>query len=381
MPDDETVSSMDTLKVLGRFMRHLSAGTMAPTRVLEEVVRTASQHLGFGRSAFLAVRDDGFIRGVTSWGLPPTMIQYVAEPRHNMGLLNDAIRYGETSHSYDVRADGSLPDHIIQLFGLSSLVTAPLLVEGRLVGLLCVDNAGQNFELTENDRVFIDAFAGQAALALRMSRLVAEGVQAALKQERMHVARRLHDTAAQMFYVIGAECARTKSAPRSTIDREMIQRIEGLAARGGQEIRRAIDLTRVPECTVKFPGHLRDVLDELRDLYGCHVVATGDWHSLQVDATLWENLLSVVREAVTNAVKHGEARNVVTWVRQSGATVVLEVRDDGAGGSGGRGAATSGTGFGLSDLRRRLAPWGGQLDLHPNDDGGHTLHVKLLTPR
>jgi signal transduction histidine kinase len=59
----------------------------------------------------------------------------------------------------------------------------------------------------------------------------------------------------------------------------------------------------------------------------------------------------------------------------------LEVRDDGAGGSRDRGAATSGTGFGLSDLRRRLAPWGGQLDLHPNDDGGHTLHVKLLTPR
>jgi signal transduction histidine kinase len=376
-PDD--VSAIDTVRILSRFMRHLSAGEVAPARVVEEVVHTASQHLGFERSAFLAVDRRGWIRGVTAAGMPLALIQCVSDPRREIALLNDAIENGETVYSPDVRGDGSIPQHYVEVFGMSTLVTAPLVVEGRLVGLMCFDQGGDAFELAEADRVVIDAFASQAALALRMSRLVADSIHAVLRQERLQLARRLHDTAAQLFYVIGTECDRSRSNPLSTVDAEIVARIESLAARGGQEIRRAIDLFRVSERTVKASTDLQDLLAELRSLYRCNIAVTGDWQGLDGDGTVWGGLLHVVREAVTNAVKHGRARNIVLWVRQYRRSLLLEVRDDGAAPSrGDRGDGTAGKGFGLADLRQQLAPHGGDLRLSRNDDGGHTLRVKVL---
>ena len=375
----EAVSAIDTVRILGRFMRHLSAGEVAPGRVVEEVVHTASQHLGFERSAFLAVDRRGWIRGVTAAGMPLALIRCVSDPRRDIALLNDAIAHGETVYSPDVRGDGSIPEHYIEVFGLSTLVTAPLLVEGRLVGLMCFDQGGDAFELADADRVVVDAFASQAALALRMSRMVADGIHAVLRQERLELARRLHDTAAQLFYVIGTECDRSKTNPLSTVDTEILGRIEALAARGGQEIRRAIELFRVSERTVKAATDLQDLLAELRSLYRCNIAVTGEWQGLERDGGLWGSLLHVVREAVTNAVKHGRARNIVLWVRQHRRSVILEVRDDGAATApGGRGDDAAGAGFGLTDLREQLAPSGGDLRLSRNDDGGHTLRVKVL---
>ena len=381
-PSPDAVSPLDTVRILGRFMRHLSAGEVAPTRVVEEVVHTASQHLGFERSAFLAVDRRGWIRGVTAAGMPLSMIRCVSDPRSEIALLNDAISHGETVYSPDVRDDQSIPEKYIEVFGLTTLVTAPLVVEGRLVGLMCFDQGGDTFELGEADRVVVDAFASQAGLALRMSRLVADSIHSVLRQERLQLARRLHDTAAQLFYVIGTEAGRSKSNELSTVDAEIISRIEALAARGGHEIRRAIDLFRIPEGTHSASIDLQDLIAELRSLYRCNIAVTGEWQGLDRDGAVWGNLLAVVREAVTNAVKHGGARNIVLWIRQHRNSLLLEVRDDGAAAARGyRQDGVVGTGFGLADLRQQLVPHGGSLRLFRNDDGGHTLRVSLKSCR
>ena len=257
-------------------------------------------------------------------------------------------------------------------------MVAPLYAEQGLVGILCADRgAGRRFALSEDERVIVDAFASQVALALRIAQLVAEDTDAARQNERLRIAERLHDTVAQLFYVIGAECARARTGGPPELP-QALTRIERIAARGGREIRRAIHSMGSLGPADGRPPRLGELLASLRRLHGCEVTTVGDWQRVALSPALWEVLLSAVNEGVVNAAKHGAARHVVLWLQSSQDRLLLEVRDDGdtrrvAAGGG----APRGGGFGLDALRRRLRDVDGSLSLAANDDGGHTLRVGM----
>jgi signal transduction histidine kinase len=370
---------VETAPVLESILRNLSSGQGAPGVAIEEVARHAAQDLGFERAAILVPDGDGSVHGVSSYGMPSSMIRVVAEPRSNMALLDKAIRDGSVATSEYVLEDNSIPEHLVEHFGLSSLAAAPLVSGGSVLGVLCVDQWGHRFSLTRDQRAHVDAFTREAAIGLRLAQLVSDGSSAAVHAERLRVARRLHDTTAQLLYTIGNECARARTEA-STAD-AAITRIEQLAAIGSEEIRHVIDTARATEGADPSPNRMGGVLARLRELYGCEIGATGDWPRISISSPVGDLLLAVVREGIANAVKHGAARNVVLWLQHSEALIRLEVRDDGStdnrrpahGGS-------RGTRFGLADLGRRLAQWGGWLTLCQNDDGGHTLRVSLPGP-
>ncbi|MDR2984335.1 MAG: histidine kinase [Nocardiopsaceae bacterium] len=81
----------------------------------------------------------------------------------------------------------------------------------------------------------------------------------------------------------------------------------------------------------------------------------------------------VVREGMTNVVKHSGARRCRLRIEQQGGTVAVEVDDDGRGGSGGT------RGSGLKGLGERLAALGGGLRVRPRGGvlGGFQLAARL----
>jgi signal transduction histidine kinase len=364
---------METVRLLAGILRHLSSGETAPARVVEEVVRVASEHLGFARTALFAVDRDGFIRGLCGYGVSTEQIRAVAEAIGAIPVIEKALLCGHTVHSEDVPAEESVPGHLIDIFELASLTVAPLFSEQRVVGILCADRgAGIHYALGEDERVIVDAFASQVALALRIAQLVAEDTVAARQGERLRIAGRLHDTVAQLFYVIGAECVRARvGAPAELVP--VISRIEQLAARGGREVRGAIDSMDVLAPLDGEPHRLGELLGSLRELYECEITLIGDWARLAVDPAVWDVVLGTVREGVANAVKHGAARHIVLWLQASQDRLAVEVRDDGHAAD----APCIDGGFGLVALRRRLEPLDGELVLRENDDGGHTLRVGM----
>jgi signal transduction histidine kinase len=366
---------MQTVRLLAGILRHLSSGETAPARVVEEVVRVASEHLGFSRTALFAVDRDGFIRGLCGYGVSSDQIRAVAEAIPDIPIVEKAVVCGHTVHSEDVAAEGSVPGHLIDIFELASLTVAPLYSEQRLVGILCADRgASVHYALGEDERVIVDAFASQVALALRIAQLVAEDADAARQSERLRIAGRLHDSVAQLFYVIGAECARARVGAPPELS-PVISRIEQLAARGGREVRGAIDSMEGLVASDGEPHRLGELLGGLRELYQCEITLVGDWSRLAVGQAVWDVVLGAVREGVANAVKHGSARHVVLWLQASPDRLVVEVRDDGQ--APPVEPCPGGGGFGLAALRRRLEPLDGDLLLAENDDGGHTLRIGL----
>jgi signal transduction histidine kinase len=87
------------------------------------------------------------------------------------------------------------------------------------------------------------------------------------------------------------------------------------------------------------------------------------------------HVLRILQEAVTNAIRHGRARQL--WFSAAdaddGATLVL--RDDGSGFDG----AAQPTGRGLKNMHRRAAECGATLAVHSVP--GHGTTVTLRLPR
>jgi signal transduction histidine kinase len=82
----------------------------------------------------------------------------------------------------------------------------------------------------------------------------------------------------------------------------------------------------------------------------------------------------IVQESVTNVVRHARAGRVDVAVTREGDTLVVDVRDDGAGEVP---AGTSTTGLGVVGMRERAQLLGGTLAIGPEAGGGFRVHARL----
>jgi PAS domain S-box-containing protein len=84
-------------------------------------------------------------------------------------------------------------------------------------------------------------------------------------------------------------------------------------------------------------------------------------------------LLRVLQEALVNARRHSEARNVEVRLRAEGGTLVAEVTDDGRGFD----AASTRAGVGLSAMRERVEGLGGEIEVSTRPGGGTGVTVRV----
>jgi signal transduction histidine kinase len=90
-----------------------------------------------------------------------------------------------------------------------------------------------------------------------------------------------------------------------------------------------------------------------------------------VDPERAQALFRCVQEALTNSVKHGDARNLWVRVVRSEGGLDITVRDDG------RGASSVAFGNGLAGMRHRLAQLGGELAVQSQPGRGFELHASI----
>jgi signal transduction histidine kinase len=90
-------------------------------------------------------------------------------------------------------------------------------------------------------------------------------------------------------------------------------------------------------------------------------------------ATVSAAAYRILREALTNVVRHSSARHVDVKVLRRGDVLAVIVCDDGRGIAPGAG----GSGFGITGMRERAASVGGSLEVGPGSDGGFLVEALL----
>ncbi|WP_245743828.1 sensor histidine kinase [Lentzea fradiae] len=201
----------------------------------------------------------------------------------------------------------------------------------------------------------------------------------AIAAERMRIARDLHDVVAHHVSVMGIQA----SAARRVLDsdaemaRDALQTVEKTARTAISELRGLLGVLRADaETDSKAAPGLDDVpelLDNARAA-GLEVSHGVYGDPREVPSAVALSAYRVVQEALTNVVKHANARHVDVRMRFLESALEVEVADDG------RGLSTSGeSGFGLVGMRERLAVHGGSLEAGPRRSAGYLVRASLPT--
>jgi signal transduction histidine kinase len=203
-----------------------------------------------------------------------------------------------------------------------------------------------------------------------------ERARRAVLDERVRIARELHDVVAHHVSTMGVQAG----AARRVLDvdpaaaRRAIGAVEGSSRTAVEEMRRLVGVLREGDGPVEPPPDLGR-LDELvrAERPGLEVDARvlGEPHPLPPSASV--SVYRVVQEALTNAVRHSGARRASVRLRWLDDALEVEVVDDGRGGDGGG----HGGGLGLVGMRERVDLHGGQLDVGPRPEGGWRVRARF----
>lgn len=199
---------------------------------------------------------------------------------------------------------------------------------------------------------------------------------AAVEAERRKIARDLHDGLAQELSFVATQVRRLSRRSEVAGAEVQLDRIASASQRALDESRRAIDYLVQPH-DEPLGILLTHAAEQVAGRSGARVRATAD-DDLDVDPEVAEELVRIVREAVTNATRHGQARTIDLTVH-SDEGVLLRVQDDGGGFDP---AAEDGrTGFGLTSMSERAERIGGTFVLRSQPRHGTTVEVRVPSPR
>lgn len=220
-----------------------------------------------------------------------------------------------------------------------------------------------------NEVPLLASFADQAAFAMELAEKHRAQRQLDVLADRDRIAGDLHDHVIQRLFATGMSLQGTvrrivDPQVRSRVSRAVVQLDETV-----REIRTSIfDLhTAGSDAAASVRRRMLDIVDELSvDVEVSPSVRISGPVDTVVGEDLATHAMAVLREAVSNAVRHSHASTVVVTV-EAGTDLVIDVVDDGIGFP--PGVARSG----LRGIERRAEKFGGTLRVAPGPEGGTRL--------
>lgn len=286
---------------------------------------------------------------------------------------------------YSVAAYASEKDAII-----SGVITLGVLlyVAFRYWDLIGITGAAANYLIfgtvwaigwaARNRRLLLEELAARAALAERTQE---QAAHRAVADERVRIARELHDLVAHSVsvMVVQAGAARRQLDRDPAATRGALAAVETTGRSALEELRRLVGVLReetseeaglAPQPTLKALGLL---VDRLREA-GVPVTLRVEGELADLPSGADVSAYRVVQEALTNVLKHaGATTRVAVVVRRDTDAVTVEVSDDGRGLSADH--DTAGAGQGLVGMRERVALYGGGLEAGPRREGGYAVRA------
>ncbi|OLT16120.1 histidine kinase [Pseudonocardia sp. CNS-139] len=251
-------------------------------------------------------------------------------------------------------------------------VVVPLQSQDRVIGVLVVLRRGDGHPFDATEVPLLTSFAEQATLALELGEKNRALRQLDVFSDRDRIARDLHDHVIQRLFATGLQLQGTLRRSNEPSVQRRIQDAVGELDETVRELRTAIfDLHAVGDGVQSLRRRLLDSAVDAAAGSGLtpSVRIAGAVDTL-VPPVVGTHAVAVVREAVSNAVRHGRASGVRLTV-EAGEELLIEVVDDGVGIP--PGVARSG----LLNLEERAHECGGELQVRPEEPGGTRLSWRV----
>ncbi|MDH6197710.1 two-component system sensor histidine kinase DevS [Mycobacterium frederiksbergense] len=249
----------------------------------------------------------------------------------------------------------------------------PLRATGTVAGVLVAVRADGARPFTAEQLDMAAAFADQAAVAWQLASSQRRMRELEILADRDRIARDLHDHVIQRLFAVGLSLQGTIPRARSTeVQQRLTGTVDDLQA-VIQEIRTAIfDLHGAQAGTTRLRQRLDEVIAGFADA-GLHTTTRFIGPLSVIDATLADHAEAVLREAVSNAVRHSGATELTVRVEVAD-DLSIEVADNGCG------IAAEVTESGLGNLRARAGTAGGEFSIADRPGGGTVLRWAAPLP-
>jgi signal transduction histidine kinase len=262
--------------------------------------------------------------------------------RADQGLAGWVFTQGKPTIVKDAETDER---HLTQFdattrFRTTSLTAAPLVYKGNPIGVIEVINKQSGGHFDADDQKLLMAFASQSAVVIENARLyqqvVAERdrILAVEEQVRHELARDLHDGPSQIIssIIMGLRFFRevmTREPGRMETELTELERQANLALRQVRDM--LFDLRPVALETQGLAAALQVYVERQSETQGLEFHLKTHSFNARFAPRVEAALFSIVQEAVGNAQKHAQAKNIRITLQSTRDELTIAVQDDGRG--------------------------------------------------
>ena len=268
--------------------------------------------------------------------------------------------------------------------GVHAIVAAPLVVPEGEAGkpalgvILAASRRTRAF--SQRQLSILQMIAGQVSLVVQNVRLVAQLEYKTMIEERMRLAREIHDGLAQTLGFLKLKAAQMRTFLAQGDDELLRQAVETsyeVLAEAYLDARQAIDGLRVSS-REGFEAWLQQTVEEFQEYTGLVVNSCDPEIASGLSPEVQAQLIRIVQEALSNVRKHAGARIVDISCHLRGEDLVMEIQDDGAGFNVEDVPGPSQ--HGLRGMRERAELIGAELQVVSQPDRGTAVVVRLPLP-
>ena len=351
--------------------------------VLQKVIDRARDLLGTRYGALAVYNEDDTIQQFITSGIDAEVAHQIGSPPKGKGLLGIVLREGQhirlSELNGDPRGCGFPPNHP----EMHSLLAVPVVCRGPCRGNIYLSEKldGNTFD-TDDEKTLI-RFATQAAIAVDNAHLYAQVEGLAVMEERLRLAREMHDGQAQVLAFVNTKAQAVRELQRSGRAEEAAQHLDQLAAAAREvyaDVREGIlGLRAAVDAENGLSDALRLHVENWQDQSGIPVqYRPVDLPRFSAEVEL--QLLRITQEALANVRKHSGAERVEVTLTLPEDEIGIEVCDHGCGFDPGALEQGGKPRFGLATMRERAEAIGARLEVASRIGEGTRVVLRLSRP-
>ena len=361
-------------KSLRRLLRAVVAvgSDLDLTLTLQRIVESATE-LADAQYGALGVLDPTrtFLSEFLTVGIDSATRAEIGDLPKGHGILGLLIREPHAIRLPDLREHpdsfGFPPNHP----PMRSFLGVPVMVRGEVFGNLYLTDKRSEDAFSDIDEELVVALASAAGVAIDNARLHARVKDLVLLEDRERIAMDLHDTVIQQLFAVGLSL----QATLRLLDPEVARRVQLAVEDLDTTIKRIRSTIFALDAPVQVAGAeslRRRVVTLISELTPTLKVEPRTFFDGAVDSLTDEHIaaevLTVLREALSNVARHAGASEVEVHLIASSGQLTLRVEDNGVGPPDG-----PGEGRGLRNMQARVEHLAGTFALTPRSPTGSRL--------
>lgn len=194
-----------------------------------------------------------------------------------------------------------------------------------------------------------------------------------LIRERNRISGEIHDTVGHKMtaLLIQLQVAKELMESQPDMSKEKIVLCEDLTRETLQEIRLSVRTLKDHDQPQSFVTTVRKLLEDYQMMTGLTASFTVKGDVTRIPISIQLDLTRVIQESITNAVRHGQAKECSVVLEVSESKIQITIQDDG------KGTAEINPGFGMKHMRDRIHEHGGTTVFESTNEG---FRVNVTVP-